>query len=376
MLWAGTLLNRVGGFVQPLLALYLTQAREASTTEVGLVLTAFGAGTAASQPVGGVLADRWGRRPTLVAGQLASAASLLLVVAAPTLPLLAAAVLVHGLCLDLYRPASQAAVVDLVPPALRPRAFALLFWAINLGFAVAAPLAGFVAEQGFVLVFALDAASIATYALLVLLWVPETRPAQHPGAASGSLRDVLRDRLMLLLCAGCVLQAVVYMQSYLTLPLAFRADGLGTSTYGAVLGLNGLLIVVLQPLLLRRLARAGGGLLGLAAAVQGVGFGLHAVADEAWQHAVAVAVWTVGEVLGAGLLSPLVARLAPEHLRGRYLGIYGTSYGVAGLLAPLLGTQLLAHGGEQVLWPLATVSACAAGAVFVAVSRRARPAPA
>ena len=60
---------------------------------------------------------------------------------------------------------------------------------------------------------------------------------------------------------------------------AFGADGLGPGDYGAAIGLNGVLIVVLQPLVLGVLSRRRRGpLLLVAMLLQGVGFGLTALA--------------------------------------------------------------------------------------------------
>ena len=370
VLWWGTLVNRLGGFVQPLLALYLTQVRDVSVTRTGAVLTLFGLGGALSQPLGGVLADRIGRRRTMVLGLLTSAASLLAVGAARSLVAIGVAVLVYGLCLDVFRPASRAAVVDLVAPADLPRAVALNFWAINLGFAVATPLAGALAVHGYWWLFALDAATCVAFAGLLLRGVPETRPVQAE-QQPGSLREVLRDRLMVALCVGTLLQAVVYLQAFLTLPLAFTADGLSTAAYGAVLGLNGLLIIVLQPLLLGVASGRGDRLLLWSGVLQGVGFGGTALADDLVGHVAALTVWTVGEVLQAGVMGALVGALAPVHLRGRYMGTHGFAYGLAGLLAPLLGTQVLARLGEAWLWSGALVLCASSGVLLAEVSRRA-----
>lgn len=367
VLWWGTLVNRLGGFVQPLLALYLTQVRDASVTETGYVLTLFGLGCAVSQPVGGALADRIGRRRTMVLGLLSSAGSLLVLGAARSLLAIALTAALYGLCLDLFRPASRAAVVDLVAPADLPRAMALSFWAINLGFAVATPLAGLLAVRGYWLLFVLDAATCVAFALLLLRGVPETKPATTE--RSGSTRDVLRDPLMVTMCVGTLLQAIVYLQAFLTLPLAFTADGLSTAAYGSVLGVNGLLIIVLQPLLLGVLAGRADRLLLWAGVLQGIGFGATALADDLVGHIAALTVWTVGEVLAAGVLGALVGQLAPTHLRGRYMGVHGLSYGVAGLFAPLLGTQVLARAGEGWLWGGALVLCIASGVLLARVSR-------
>ncbi len=367
LLWWGTLVNRVGSFVTPFLALYLTTERGVSVSSAGVVLSVLGLRTAISQPVGGVLADRIGRRRTMALGLSASAGSLLLLGAAEGRGALLAAALLYGLCLDLYRPAVSAAVADLVPEAHRPRAFALQFWAVNLGFSVATPLGGLLAARGYGLLFVLDAAACLAFAGLILRSVPETRPVRT--GAPGALVDVLRDRLLLALLGCTLAQAAAYLQAFVTLPLVFGADGLGPQTYGLAIGLNGVLIIVLQPLLLGVLGRRGRGPLLLTALVlQGAGFGLTAFADGLAGHLLAITVWTVGEVLSAGQLSALVATLAPVHLRGRYQGVFGASFGLAGLLAPLLGTQCLARLGEGALWGGTALLSVLAGVGLLAVS--------
>ncbi len=95
-LWVGTLVNRIGGFVVPFLALYLTRERGLGTAEAGLVVSLYGAGSIASGPVGGVLADRVGRRPTMLLGLGGGSAAMLALGLAHSLPAIAAATLVLG----------------------------------------------------------------------------------------------------------------------------------------------------------------------------------------------------------------------------------------------------------------------------------------
>ena len=369
-LWAGTLVNRVGSFITPFLTLYLTGERGVSVPQAGLVLSLLGLGSAIGQPVGGVLADRIGRRRTMVLGLLSAAGTLLVLGAATGFLAVAAAAFAYGLCLDLFRPAVQAAVADLVSDDDRPRAFALQFWAINLGFSIATPLGGFLASRGYWLLFVLDALTSAAFALLILRGVPETRPVVQ--GAAGRLRDVLSDRLMLGLVACVVAASVVYLQAFVTLPLVFGDDDLGPGSYGLAIALNGVLIVLLQPLLLNVLgARRRAALLLAAIVLQGIGFGMTAFADSMPAHLAAIAVWTLGEILQAGLLGALVAALAPEHLRGRYMGTFGFSFGAASFLAPVLGTQVLARAGEQALLGGCFLVCLLAGAGLWVVAARA-----
>src|SRR5437879_1957824 len=106
VLWTGSFVNRLGTMVEPFLAFYLTGVRGLSVAATGLVLALFGLGSIVSQVVGGVLADRVGRRATLTGGMLATAAAMLALGYATTTPVLIALVFVLGLTIDAYRPAS------------------------------------------------------------------------------------------------------------------------------------------------------------------------------------------------------------------------------------------------------------------------------
>lgn len=382
VLWSGQLANRLGTFVEPFLVLYLTRERGLSVAEAGAVLTVFGAGSLVSQPLGGVLADRVGRRPTLVLGLLSNAAAVVLLGLARPLPLVVGAAVLTGLTVDLYRPAAQALVADLVAAPDRQRAFAVLFWAVNLGFAVGTSLAGLLAAHGYWLLFAGDALTTTVAAVVVARGIREpARPPPPPAGGQPSvagLRVVLRDRLLLAVTGLTLVFASVYGQVFATLPLAVRDAGLGPRTYGLIIGLNGLLIVVAQPLVLGWLSRRRRtAVLAVSQATVGIGFGLTAFAHTGWALALTVVVWTAGEIGTAGVLNAVVAGLAPPHLRGRYQGVYGLAWGGAGALAPALGTLVYGGLGPGWLWGGCAVAGLglAAGQVALgrALSRREEP---
>jgi MFS family permease len=77
-LWTGTLINRLGGFVVIFLAIYLTGTRHFSQSQAGLVIGLYGVGGAIGTTIGGVLADRWGRRPTMLLAQFSASALMLI----------------------------------------------------------------------------------------------------------------------------------------------------------------------------------------------------------------------------------------------------------------------------------------------------------
>lgn len=349
-LWGGTLVNRLGTMVMPFTGVYLTQARGLSVGAAGLVMAIFGAGSLLSQLFAGVLADRIGRRATLAGGMLATAVTLMALGYSTTLPAILATMFVLGLVVDAYRPASNALVADLVSPAERPRAYGLLFWAINLGYSVGMTAGGWLAEVGFHWLFWLDAVSCVAFAALVWRAVPETRPAGR--AEAGGFGVVLRDRVMLGFTLVTLGNAVVYAQTYTTLPMAMIGrTGLGTAEFGLAMALNGVLIVVAQPLVSGWLGRRDPvRTLALGMAVMGIGFALTAFVNGTLTLAATIAVWTAGEIVTAGIAGTIMARLAPPHLRGRYAGLFGFAWSAAAVLAPLMGSALLENAGREVLW--------------------------
>ena len=363
---AGTFVNRIGFVVEPFLALYLSGPRRLTPATVGVVLACFGAGSFVSQIVGGYLADRVGRRATLVIGMAGTAASFVILASVRNLVLIAVAAALSGLLIDVYRPALSAAVADLVPAHARARAYALIYWAVNLGVAVAGILGGLLADRSYWLLFLADAATCLGFAAIIARAVPETRPAS-PSGDSGGYRDVLRDGVAMGLFVSILLSSVVYMQQLVTLPLAVRASGLSAGAYGLIYAMNPVAVIVAQPLVLRLIDRLRVvPTVAASSLILGVGFGLTAFARSVPAFAVTVVVWTIGEIGFNAVVPALIASIAPAHLRGRYNGLVGMAFGASSLLGPLAGTWLFGVG-PGLLWLACLVSCALSAAVTLAL---------
>ena len=185
-LWAGTLVSRLGYFVVPFLSMYLVGERGFGAATAALVVSLFGAGSVAASFAGGALADRAGRKATMLVALFGASASVLVLGFARGFWAVAALACVAGFFTDLYRPAASAAVADLVAPEDKPRAYALVYWATNVGAAGTPILAGLAASRGYLLLFSADAVTSLAFALLVLLRVPETRPGRGSCAFSAA----------------------------------------------------------------------------------------------------------------------------------------------------------------------------------------------
>jgi MFS family permease len=347
--------SRAGGLAQSFLVLYLTQERDLSPT-AGTVVAAIGIGDIGSQLLGGWLGDRIGRRPTMVVGFSGTAVALIALGTADTMPAIWAAAIGVGLTAELFRPAGSATVADL-DQRERVRAYGLLFWAANLGFTVASVAAGVLARHGYGLLFWVNASASVVAALIVWRGVPETRPAATETTRTALLPILLRDRLMLAMAAIHVAYFAMFVQTFSTLPLMMTADGFGPGTYGAVLALNGITIVVVQPLAVRRLADRDRSLvLALSTLLVGFGAGLGAVVHSGSGYAASVLVWTLGEIGVAVMFGATFAEIAPAALRGRYMGVASSTWSVGAVLGPLIGTTLLDQAGRPALWAVCTTT--------------------
>jgi len=362
-LWTSTLVNRLGGFVVTFLALYLTVDRGFSPAFAGLVASLYGLGGSLASVAGGVLADRIGRRPTLLAAQSATAAATLVLGLVHPAWAIAVTAGVLGFTGNASRPAVSAIMADLVPAADRVRAFSLNYWAINMGFAFSGAAAGLIAAHGYLLLFIGDAATTLLCAVVVFARVPETRPQTVPATATptaapagaGSPRTglvtVLRDRAFMALVGLTFLLAFVANQGNVALPITMGRAGYSPAEYGLVVSLNGLLIVLLQiPVTRFAEGRNRTLMLSVAALLTGCGFGLTAFAGAAWFYALTVTVWTAGEMLSVPANMALVAELSPVHARGRYQGVYSLAWSGASFLAPMTAGYLLTVSGGDAVW--------------------------
>ena len=355
--------------------LYLAH-RGLSTATIGGYAALIGLGTVLSQPVGGVVADRVGRREAIAVSMAGAAASFGLLGGARAPWLLATGGMLAGFFIDLYRPASGALVADLVEPDDRVRAYGLIYWVLNVGFAAAATLAGVLAAVGYGLLFAIDGLTCLAFGAIVWRFVgrrPPPRPEDSPARSRGGLTEALADRTLLAFAALTCLQALVYSQAFSTLPLAMRRDGHGPATYGVVIALNGVMIVLVQPFLLRRLGAlarprvlAGGCLL------LGAGWGLEGLTSATLAYALPVLVWTLGEILLSAVGPAVVADLSPAHLRGRYQGVFGFAFGLAFMAGPAGGALLLSAVGGRTLFTACACAGIVAAVGFLALGPRLR----
>ncbi|MFE6783529.1 MFS transporter [Streptomyces sp. NPDC057680] len=378
-IFAGTIVNRLGYLVTPFLVFFLA-ARGVTGAETSYVLGALGAGNLLGPAVGGILADRIGRRPTMLIGLIGASAAQGALFLAPGVWTMAAAALLISAAGSTVSPAAYALLADAVDSERRRRAYALFGWGVNIGTAVAGVLGGYLAARGYWLLFVVDAGSMLAYALVVAVRLKDSKGARTTDDLVGEPQEkkdgigygvVFRDRLALLLLPLFGVQLFVYSLTEVALPLAVHDSGLSPAVYGAMAAVNAILVVALQPFATARLSRfpqlavqgAGGTLIAGGVALTGL-------ADGVVGYTVSVVVWSLGEVVVAGIAAGVVANLAPAHARGRYQGAFSWTWGLARFAALTLGVAMYTTLGPSVLWWTALVAGTAAAVATAALTAR------
>jgi MFS family permease len=350
ILFGGVFVNRFGTFVVPFLVLYLTRLGY-STAQAGVALGAYGAGHIIASSLGGHLADRIGRRNTIVLSMFGSAAAMLALSQAHSYGSIIVVTFIAAATGELYRPASHALIGDLIGAEHRVGAFGIYRFAVNLGFAAGPAMAGFLAEHSFFYLFIGDALTSAIYGAIALFALPQgLRTYSKDERIGEALRIAGRDLPFLVFLAATLCYGLVEMQTLSTFALYVTSVVHSTRIYGLLLSLNGVLIILFElgitNLTQRMPARpviAVGYFLG------GFGYALTGLARSVPALAVTVVIWTLGEMVSSPMAGAYVSRIAPENVRGRYMGMMVTMWSIAMLIGPMAGT-LIFQRDPTVLW--------------------------
>ncbi|MGW1891801.1 MFS transporter [Streptomyces sp. NPDC002004] len=361
------------------LFLYLTGPRGLDVGQAGLISGIGGAGVVAGNFTGGWFGDRFGHRRVLLVAAVASGLVLVALPVIPT-PALCLALPVSEYAVGVVRAAGAALVAVIVPEGARRQAFAVVRAAANAGFTVGPVLGALVATHAsYGWLFVADGAGTLFLALWTARVVPArgaTRETAAPEHAGGRLWPELRARPAVLVLLGAILVVdLVYRQQYSTFPVFLAAHGMDAQVYGALLAINGGVILCLElpaAVALRRrspLAVVGTGLLLVAGGYAAL------LAGASLATAVTMmTLLTLGEVLYKSTATAYVADQAPDHVQGRFQSLYsGASVSGTVLAAPLGGALYAA--APSALWPAcAALGALAGTAVLVAGRLRRTPA--
>ncbi len=339
-------------------------------TMAGSILLAGGLCAAVSQAIGGMLSDRFGRRPVLL---VAASTGVFLyaglaVLIADSAPIWAIGVvyIAGRSMLTTTHPVIAAMAADLAPRDRLTEAYGILRIGANVGWAAGPAIGGYLyGSVPYAWLFGIPAAMCGIVCLIVLFFIHE--PSSSPGRAAG-IRSVFAptdNPPVLAFTLLSVLVFVVMGQMGATLSIS-TVDRFGflPSQYGFLLTLNGLIVIFFQYPVARFVAgwskcRA----LVLGSVLYGLGYlSLGWMTGFGWALT-AMAVVTTGEIIHTPVALAVIGELSPSEQRGQYMGYFGLSETVGLAVAPLLGGVLLdAFPADlRLVWaPLASIAFVAA----------------
>lgn len=371
ILIAGTFVNKAGTYIVPYLTIVLMRDFHMPPFAAGLAVAAYGLGSLVSVFAGGQTADRLGRRSTMLLSLFGSGTLAMLLGFAPNLTVFVVLLLGFGFLADLFQPAASAIVTDLVPPHQRKVGFARLRLAINLGFAAGVVVGGSLVDWDWRFLFFGDGLSTLLYGLVILLFIAETRPVREEGEIAASPFD---DPAFLRLVAASGAFPFLMFAVMTVLPITLTEHaGYPSRTYGYIVGLNGLLVAMLElPISARlptgsRLPLAAGGLV-----VAAVGVSLNGLPPALSVYVISILLVTAGEIVMMPQLSATVADWAPRLSRGRYISLFQSSWTFAKATAPILFLPLRGSIGDAFFWPLLGLGAAPAVFLLLGLAREDR----
>lgn len=364
----GIFLNMLGyGAVLPFEVIYLHDGRGFSLGVAGLVVGLVTGVAVVTSPIAGAVIDWIGARATAGAAGLALAAGYAGLAFAESPPTAFVAAALAGAGNGAISPSQSALMTALTPRDLRHRASAVSRVAVNVGIGLGGAVGGLVAGfglRGFIALFLANAATYLVYVAILVATVREDAPAAR---VTGGYRRLLRDRAFVhFALTNIALIAVGWGVLAWIVPPYAEDLGIAPGLIGLLFLANAATVVFAQiPIVRWAEGRSRVGALALGAAAW-VGACVLAVVGQgatptvAYLCLVAAAVaFGLGECLHATVFLPLVADLAPQELRGRYMATIGLSWWLGLALAPTLGAPLLAVSPSFTLLAAAGLSVAA-----------------
>ncbi|WP_144475217.1 MFS transporter [Cytobacillus oceanisediminis] len=319
--------------------------------------------------LGGYTADRFGRKRMMVISAFGQGIAFLIFAYAVspwyTSPMLGficfALVGVFG---SIYWPASQAMVADVVPEKDRSSVFAIFYTQINIA-VVVGPILGaiFYVKYRFELMIAVAIISILL-SLVLAKWTRETVPssAKQARAENGKWYDflkeqiadykvIIQDKVFLMFIIAGILAAQTFMQLDLLFPVytkemvnnqtvlelgskVFTVNG--EQAFGLILSENGLLVALFTVAVTKWVTRfPERNVFVLSSFVYAVSILMFGATHWIWGLILAMAVFTLAELMTAGLQQTFISNLAPEKMRGQYFAAASLRYTIGRTIAPI-----------------------------------------
>jgi predicted MFS family arabinose efflux permease len=357
LLALGMLVNRSGTMVLMFASLFLTRDKGFTLEQAGFIMAFFGAGSILGSFVGGWLTDRWKPIPVMLLSLFASGAILVFLPFLNSATGITLVIFFNAFFADMYRPANSAAIYISSTDQNRTRSISLVRLATNLGFSFGPAIGGFLALwYGYVFVFLLD--SITSLAACMVLFFAFRgrlnfgRPMKESVASADAGISAYRDFPYLFFAVLVAIYGTCFFQLFASMPQYFKLEcGYSEDLIGLLLALNGAVVVIAEMPVVSRLEANR---FPFSIIVTGVLFiplsFLFTRSGNCYLPVIVLytALISVSEILTMPFMMNFALSRGGEKRRGQYAALYSVAYGLASILAPLLGLGIADRYGFDV----------------------------
>lgn len=368
--------------ILPELLRQLTGSAEISTT-YGVILAAYAAMQFLLSPVLGLISDRFGRRPVLIASMAGAAIDYLIMAFAPSLAVLVIGRLIAG-ATSANMAVAGAYIADITEEKDRAQRFSWMSAAFGAGFIIG-PILGGVLAMWFIRAPFLAAAVLNGLNLLMAIFVlkesrvPSREPLQLKALNPfGPLRWAFSFVALAPLLAMFLIFAI-NGDIPGTIWVLYGVDKFGwdTVTLGASFAVFGLCSVLAQAFLTGPITAWLGekGAIIVAVCADVTAFTLVGLATEAWMPFVLAPLFALGGV-GLPALQSLMSAEVSEDRQGELQGVLASATSLTAVIGPLLATGVYFWTKPVFIgtvWIVAAMLYLAAIPVLGWLGRRQRP---
>jgi MFS family permease len=362
------------GLYFPFSSIYFHNVLGIPLSLVGVGLAVFATASVLSGLLAGPLADRYGRKPLMLAALAGSSASFFAFSQVNGFTGYLAVSAAHGFVgWSMFEASRNAMVADVTPLGMRSRAYGLVRVGGNVGWALGPMVAGlFSAAAGssgavYPKLFIGTSVLTALVAIILALTINESRPVLKEPAVSvetpDGLRAALSDGPFLVLLGIGVLLYYVFTQDWQALPVyAKNFVGVADGQIGFFLGANGLMVILFQLPVSYLIDRGSRVVALLAGAALFAASAATLLLSESFLgiFIAFVLFFTLAEMVLEVAGASLAAELAPARLRGTYLGLFGACFGVACGFSPIVAGALLEARFPALIWTIQLAAAASA----------------
>ncbi len=331
----------------PYIAIYLAKAFHYDPLQIGLVVAASPIGYVFFSFIGGYLADRFGKKRMMVISLIVMSFFYFAFYLSEKISLLIVINLLIGFSRGSYESSSQSYLADKSHPDDRQLIYNTRYIILNACGALGPFIAVYFAINANKELFLFAAIIFFVIALFIKFIIDESiiNPENQIGhnTIAKTLKAIRLDKFLLFLTLTYSLYWIGYAQIETTLPQVLLPQAHGIFIYVALLLTNTVFIVCFQlpfTTIMEKFDRKN--LIYLGCVFMVIGFIGFALTQNLILLILSMITITLGEMIILPTGSVIIAKLAPEHLRATYFGVF--NMGMLGFgLGPILGGFILDH---------------------------------